>query len=380
MYKGFVITNKGAEHITALELKELVNCKNIVSKETVVKFKLKDLIDLCTICYKAQSIFRAGLLLAEFNIDNSLEKSVNSIKTQLDKLDLSNWIKNTFIVKCERIGKHDFHSVDVAGKVANDIIKKHKHLKTDFDNPDIIFYLYIYNNKGYFGIDFSGFELAKRQYKIFNHPESLKGVTGYSIVKESGFTKDKVLIDPFMGSGVIVIEAALHASNFSVQYYNKDKLFFTKFDFFKPIENKFFKEHDSKILTKKINIFGYDFQLRYLKASQKNAKLAGIEKNLNLSKINVDWLETKFEKHSVDCIVTDPPRVSKHKDIMKLKKTYNELFYQAYFLLKKNGVIVLLTKDRDILIEIAEKHKFKIKKSYLLNQGKEIFNVLKFTL
>jgi len=380
MNRGFAITSKGAEHISKVELKELVNCKNITTKETVVKFDIKELIDLCTICYKAQSMFRAGLLLAEFKVEKTLEKSVKSIKTHLDKLDLSNWIKNSFIVKCERQGKHDFHSVDIAGKVANLIIKKHKNLKTDFDNPDLIFYLYIYNNKGYFGIDFAGFELAKRQYKIFNHPESLKGVTGYAVVKESGFTANKVLVDPFMGSGVIVIEAALCASNFPVQYYNKDKLFFTRLDFFKPIENKFFKEHDSKIKTKKNKIYGYDFQLRYLKAAQKNSKLAGIEKNLNLSKLEVDWLHTKFEKNSVDCIVTDHPRMSKHKDINKLKKIYNKLFDQASSILKKKGVIVILSKDKDVLIEIAEKHKFKIMKSYLLNQGKEIFNVLKFTL
>jgi len=371
--KGFVITSKGAEHISELELKELINCKNIKVEETVVKFDT-ELIDLCTICYKAQSIFRAGLLLVEFKVDSVLEKSFNNIKTRLDKLDLSEWIKNTFNVKCDRQGKHDFHGVDIAGKVANLIIKKHKNLKTDFDNPDIIFYLYINNDKGYLGIDFAGFELAKRQYKIFNHPESLKGVTGYNIVKESGFTKDKVLIDPFMGSGVIVIEAALYATNFPVQYYNKDKLFFTKFDFF---DDKFFKEQDSKIIAK-TKVFGYDFQLRYLKAAQKNSKLAGM-KGLNLSKLDIDWLYTKFENNSVNCIVTDPPRMSKHKDTNKLRKIYEELFEQASKILKKSGVIILLTKNKDVLSEIAEKHKFKITKSYLLNQGKEIFNVLKLT-
>ncbi len=377
--KGFAITSKGIEHITALELKELIRCKNVVKEETVIKFSFKDLIDLCSVCYKAQSMFRAGLLLTEFTVEKTLKKSVNNIKTELEKIDLSNWIKTSFIVKCKRAGKHDFHSVDIAGKVANLIIKKHKNLKTEFDNPDLIFYLYIYNNKGYFGIDFSGFELAKRQYKIFNHPESLKGVTGYSLVKESGFTKDKILIDPFMGSGVIPIEATLYATKFPVQYYNKDKLFFTKFDFFKAFEKEFFKGHDSKIIKEKTNIFGYDFQLRYLKASQKNAKLAGIEKNLNLSKVSVDWLSTKFEKNSVDCIVTDPPRMSKHKNIPRLRNMYSEFLHQASIILKKDGVIVLLVKDKELLVEIAKKHKFKIAKSYLFNQGKEIFNMLKFT-
>jgi 23S rRNA G2445 N2-methylase RlmL len=126
---------------------------------------------------------------------------------------------------------------------------------------------------------------------------------------------------------------------------------------------------------KKSKVYGFDSQLRYLKAAQKNCKLAGVE--VNLSKADVEWLDTKFEKNSVDLIVSDPPRMSKHKDIKKLNKVYNELFYQADYILKKKGKVVLLVKD-DTIIEAAEKHKFKIDKSSLLNQGKDIFKIISF--
>jgi 23S rRNA G2445 N2-methylase RlmL len=188
----------------------------------------------------------------------------------------------------------------------------------------------------------------------------------------------KIIIDPFMGSGIIVIEAVLDVLNFPVRYYDKEKLFFTKLDFFKKQRKKFFEDQDKKKLDKKTNIYGYDAQLRYLKATLKNSKLAGINIKMNLSKISVEWLDTKFEKNSVDVIVTDPPRYGLNRNISKLKKTYNELFYQAEYILKKSGLIVIITRNFKLLEESAKNHKFKITEKYTLSQGKDTFNIIIF--
>ena len=45
MYKGFVVTGKGAEHISELELKEF-KCKNIVKADSIVKFEFQKYDDL----------------------------------------------------------------------------------------------------------------------------------------------------------------------------------------------------------------------------------------------------------------------------------------------------------------------------------------------
>lgn len=368
--QAIVTTSKGAEHISALEIKELVKATKIKKQESVVKFVIKDMLDLCTICYKAQSINRALLLLSEFEVEKTLEKTFDNLKKSFDKTNIKEWLLKSYKVESERHGKHDFKSVEISAQTTKLLFNK--KLKIDYENPDVIFFIYIYNDKGFFGVDFAGMELAKRQYKIFNHPESLKGITGYVVARESGFSGKEILIDPFMGSGVIAIEAALYAQGFPVRYYDKDKLAFTKFEFFK---DKFFEKHDDK--KEKIKVYGYDSQLRYLKAVQKNAKLAGAD--INLSKKDIEWLDTKFEKNSVDIIATDPPRMSKHKDIPKLKKTFNELFYQADYVLKKKGIITLITKDYVLLEECAKNHKFNITNNYLFYQGQEEFNILTFT-
>lgn len=386
MYTAFLTTNRGAEEVASKESSELISCSNHTLSETVVKFDFEKLIDLCKIAYMSQAANRVALLFFEFKAEKSLEESATNFLKHAEKTDFSKWFskEKTFKIDCTRIGEHDFHSVDIeaqAGQALCKIIEKKQGFdpKTDFVFPSLRLFLYIFGEKGYFGIDFSGFELSKRQYKIFNHPESLKGTTGYALVKLAGYDKKKVLLDPFMGSGVILIEAALYAAGFPVQYYNKDKLAFTSFDFFNEFgKDKFFNSIDKKIKEKKTDIMGYDSQLRFLKASQKNAKLAGIEKNLHLSRSEIEWLDTKIDKGTVELIVTDPPRDSKNKEEKKIEKVYNEFFYQADYILKKKGMILLITRDYALLEKAAGNHKFKITSKYTLNQGKEIFNVLSF--
>jgi len=388
MYKGFVVANRETEDVVTLEVNELINATSIKENPTAVVFQFEDLMDLCTITYKAQSIFRTVLLLSEFKVDKELDKTTTNISRKIKELDLGDWLsKNkTFKVNTKRLGEHNFNSVDISSEIGKKIINKTEiekkyRLKIDYDNPDILFYTYIHKERGYFGIDFAGIELAKRQYKIFNHPESLKGTTGYVVVRKSGFKREDFLLDPFMGSGVLVIEAGLYATKFPVQYYNKDKLYFTKYDFFKKYgSEKFFKEQDSKIKKDETNIYGYDYLLRYLNATKKNARLAGIDKQINLSKIKQEWLDYKFGKKAVDFIVSDPPRMANHKSEKKMAKIYNELFYQAKYILKKEGSICLLTKDYELLENEGKKYGFNMTDNQKIYQGQEKFNLIRFKM
>ena len=370
---GFVLVNKGTENVASCELIELIKTKPDV-KETIIKFPIKSNLDLCSVCYKSQSISKVVLLLSEFDVEKTLKKTLENFNINSK---IKQWSKKKIRVDCKRVGEHKFNSVDISAGISKKLIKETK-VEIDYDSPDIIFFIYVYKNLAYFGVDFSGIDLSKRQYKIFQHPESLKGTTAYSLLRMSEYNKKDMIIDPFMGSGMIIIEAALYNLNFPVHYYSKERLAFTNYEFFKKDSLKFFEKHDKLIKKNTTKIYGYDNQLRFLKATQKNAKMAGIDKSLILSKIDVELLDTKFEKNSVDKIITDAPRVSKHKDLKKLGKIYHEFFYQSAYVLKKQGTISVLTRDFKLLEENAKKHKFKITKKYLINQGKDEFNFIIF--
>ena len=378
--EAIAVTNKGIEEISAKEIKELIRV-NTRMGESIVIFKPKKLLDLCLLCYKAQSLTKVMLLLkeVEFKKKEDIFSSVKDIglKDFLDK-------KTSFEVRCKRIGKHDFSSQEIEEKTGEKIIElvkdKYKFTpKVNLENPDLMIFVYICNNKAYLGIDFSGIDLSKRQYRIFAHPEALKATISYAMIRLIDYKKTDFLLDTFCNDGTIPIEAALFATKIPINFYQKDKFAFLKLKPFKKTDfEKFF---ENKInLKEKIKVVGYDPQLRDIKAAQKNAKIAGVNKLVTFSKVDVGWLDTKFKKGEVDKIAANLPSTSYLRE-SEIEKQYNEFFYQADFVLSKKGKICLAVKTLkyfDILQEKAKKYKFKLTKEIDVSQGEQTIKLVIF--
>jgi len=329
---------------------------------------------LFVLCYRGQSFGKVLLLLDYFEF-NKKKSIIEKIKKIIKKIKIDEFVdkKGTFRVSCKRVGEHDFSSQEIENEVGKEI-----DLKCDLTNPDIIFYVYIFDNNCYFGIDFTGFDLSKRDYRIFTMPSSLKATIAYSLVRIADYKSGQVLLDPFSGSGEIAIEAALFASNFPINYYNKNKFAFLKLKPFNKFNfDNFFKKIDKRIIKKKQKIFCYDFQQRNVKSAEKNAKIAGIHKLLNFSRVDIEFLELKFKKN-VDRIISQPPVLSKYSDKKQIEKLYNEFFYQAEYILKKNGKITLISDKTEALKKYSSKYKFKVLDEREVFMGKKGFRVLVF--
>ena len=366
--KGLVITSKGIEETASLEVKDLINANCKIEKGCVA-FDFKNFRDLCLLCYKCQSADRVLYLIGSFEFKNFFEDFEIFIK----KIEFDKWINESkkFKVECIREGTHGFNSVDVGTKTAKLILKKSKSKKIDMKNYEVIFLVYIINNKCYFGIDFAGFELNKRAYKIFLHPNSLRGTIAYALVRGSGFEKKEVMLDPFSRDGVIPIEAAFYAADFPYNYYKKDKFAFLKLKIGIDFE-RFFKEIDKKIKKPKAGIYAYDHLFKYVDYSRKNAKIAGVDKHINFSRVELEWLDIKFKKESVGRIITNPP-TSKNAN---LDRIYNEFFYQCDYILKNNGSVALISRIPDIVKRHAEKHNFSIHKEKGVWSGEQLLSIM----
>ena len=368
--KGLVIASKGIEDIAALEVKELINAHCKVD-ECAAVFEFKDFEDLCLLCYKSQAADRVLYLAGSFAFRNFFEE----LQKFVEEIKFDEWVNKcrTFKVECTRIGQHGFKSVDAEAKVAEILLKKHKGKKIDVRNPEIIFFAYIVGNKCYFGIDFAGFELNKRAYKIFLHPNSLRGTIAYALVRESGFGKKETMLDPFSRDGVVAIETAFYATGFPLNYYKKEKFAFLKLglvDF-----EKLFANIDKKAIKKpKAGLHSFDHLFKYVDYSRKNAKIAGIDKCINFSRVELEWLDIKFKKESVDTIITSLPS-SKNAN---LDKIYNEFFYQSEFILKKKGAIALITKIPDFVKKHAEKHSFIVAGEKAVWSGEQMLSIIVF--
>jgi len=356
------ITDKGIEKIALLELDEIIKAKG-TSEECVALFECKDYDQLLTFCYKSQSIKRALVLFSSFtfkNHDELISKAAKSLK----KIKLKEWFgkENTFMVECERIGEHDFGSQTIEEDVGEKVIEQVKQElgfkpKASMKSPDTRIYVFINNNKAYAGIDFAGRDLSKRNYRIFSAPGIINANLAYALVRLSSYSHEKKqkFVDVFCKSGVVGIEAALYAANLSVNYYAKDFAFKKLKPFAKKDWEAFFKSIDAKAKLEKIDITGSDPMLRNLEASKKNAKLAGVDKLINFSKVDIEWLDTKKDEKSVDIVASRIPCPSKRIRELEVRKLYKELFYQLEFVMKKAGKLALLTENTSLLKEMITK-------------------------
>ncbi len=372
--KGFLITHKGIEDIAALEVKELIGNKLKIN-ETCIIFDIKEYEDLFKLCYKSQSAIGVYYLLYEFNFNNIF----NDFKKHIKKIDFTKWLNKNIIfrVKCKKNNNDELSTPEIEKKLGEIIIdhieKKYNYQqKVNLDNPEIIIFVYLTEKKCYVGVDFAGFDLSKRSYNIFTHPAAIKGTIGYFLVRLAEYNKNEVLLDLFSGSGTIPIEAALFALNFPVNFFNKEKFIFLKFEKFNNFNfKKFFEKIDKDIKNFSLNAYNIDNSMKYLNYAKKNSKIAGIDKKINFSRMDLEWLDTKFDKGKIDKIITKLPSL-KTKDINKL---YNEFFYQAEFILNKNGKIVLIG-DKELIEKNSAKYKFKISDEKSVFSGKMEYKTL----
>ena len=364
--KGLAITSKGLEDTACREINELTGSK-CKKEEACVIFEFKKFENLCLLCYKAQSVDRILHLIDSFEF-----KDLDDITKSIKKSSFGDFGKySNFRVECIRIGEHGFKSIDVEENASKIILDNAKNSKINFKNPDAVFFLYIINSKCYFGIDFSGFELNKREYKIFLHPGSLRGTIAYALIREAGFDGRGILLDPFSRDGVIAIESAFLASGFPVNYFKKEKFAFLKLELGIDCE-KFFNNADKKIKKSPAGIYSFDHLFKYVDFSKKNAKIAGVDKQINFSRRELEWLDIKFKKNSVDFIITNPPS-SKNAN---LDKIYNELFYQCEYILKSSGAVALITRIPDFVIKHAEQHNFAVLKEKDVWSGEQLLKII----
>jgi 23S rRNA (guanine2445-N2)-methyltransferase / 23S rRNA (guanine2069-N7)-methyltransferase len=372
--KAFALTDKGIERVALLELDELIKVKGEAT-ERVIEFETKNNDDLFKFCYLTQSTQRVAISLASFDFSD-YEDFMKKAEDLLKEISWKEWFfeDTKFRVECERIGDHDFGSntaeQDIGGLV---VVGVNKELgfspKVDLHEANIRIYVFVNDDKAYIGIDLIGHDLSKRQYRIFTSPGILNANLSYAIMRLSGYKKKEKLVDLFCKSGVICIEAALYNAGISSSYYNKD-FAFKKIETFSREWDLFFKKIDDKKNDDKQNIRGFDPLLRNLEASKKNAKLAGVDKLIVFSKLDLDWADTKIDEKTVDIVLSRIQCPSKAFGEGSARKLYKELFYQVEFFVKKRGRLCLISENLNLLKEMIPKE-FKLTKEDDIYAGKQ---------
>lgn len=176
------------------------------------------------------------------------------------------------------------------------------------------------------GLDTTGESLHKRGYRKFTAPAPVTETLAAALVLLSPWRRDRILVDPFCGSGTIPIEAAMIA-----------------LDMAPGMNREFTAEHWKNLIPKKVwyeavteaqeririgeelHIQGYDISDEVLHMARANAELAGVSEVIHFQQRDVRDFRTP-KKYGF--VISNPPygeRLSTREEMFELYRTIGQV-------------------------------------------------------
>ena len=174
-------------------------------------------------------------------------------------------------------------------------------------------------------LDTSGDALHKRGYRLGQGDAPIKETLAASMLHIAKYNGNNTLLDPFVGSGTIAIEAAMMAINMSPGLNREfDAEEWSIFDD-KEWDEMRMQLDDEVDYDKEVKIIARDIDPRMIEIAKKNAEEIGIDSYIDFSVLDVHDLE--IDEENVQ-IVTNPPygeRIGEAKAVEDMYRKIGEL-------------------------------------------------------
>ena len=368
--KYFVTSTLGIEEVVADELREF-NASNIKIDIGKVFFDAStDFIYLGNFMLKTVNKLFVLLLRERFNDLGDIEKLASSV-------DYTEFIdkESTFAVRAERVGKHDFTSIDVARVVGSGVIKSYLdslgvRLRVNLESPDVEIYALVRNDELILGINTSGDSLHRRRYRVYDHPAALKTTLASVLVRLTGYDGSKYFMDPMCGGGTIVIEAIHRARRYPTVFFRQD------FAYRKlKIYDRF---NEMNVLLKVLNEvrlgneFAYciDVSSKHIEGAKLNALISGVPDSIKFI-VGDSTLSKTYESVDIDNvkhIALNPPYGMRFHNPKKIP-----LFYRSFLKVVKElfsgSYLSLITAAHKAMDEAIRSVGIDVVKSFWVMHG-----------
>lgn len=203
------------------------------------------------------------------------------------------------------------------------------------------------------GLDTTGVSLHKRGYRKLVSKAPIAENLAAALLDLTPWNKDRILVDPFCGSGTFPIEAAMKAANMAPGM-NRE---FTAMDWQGIVAPQIWKDafdeaRDLVDLNIETDIQGYDLDREMVEVARANAKLAGVEKLIHFQQRDVKDL-SHAKKYGF--IITNPPygeRLEEKAALPKLYATLGDRFknledWSMYIITAYDGVEAAINRKAD---------------------------------
>ena len=236
------------------------------------------------------------------------------------------WVTKAASVKSKLFSPSDIQSI--MKKAMVDRLKSVYHINWFEENGDSFpIRVFLYKDQVTVGLDTTGESLHKRGYRKLTAKAPIAENLAAALLMLTPWHKDRILVDPFCGSGTFPIEAAMMAANMAP-----------------GASRSFASENWTHIIGKKnwydtldeanelvdlnvdTDIQGYDIDETMVAIARENAKLAGVEKLIHFQKRDVAQLS---HPKKYGFLVTNPPygeRLQDKEAMPALYRTIGERF------------------------------------------------------
>lgn len=266
-----------------------------------------------------------------------------------------------WVTKASSIKSKLFSSTDIQRIVKKAVVEK---LKTAYstewfreEGAEYPLRVFIHKDEVTIALDTSGESLHRRGYRQLTSKAPITETLAAALIMLTPWKKDRILVDPFCGSGTFPIEAAMIAANIAPGM-NRE---FKAENWNNIIPKKLWYEavneaNDLVDDTVQVDIQGYDIDEEIVKAARKNASDAGVADLIHFQQRDVAQLS---HPKKYGFIITNPPygeRLEEKAALTELYKTIGERYrcmdsWSAYIITSYENV------EQDMQIKASKNRK-----------------------
>ena len=321
--KLIATTNMGLEAVTKRELLDL-GYEDLEVSDGKIKISCQ-LKDIAILNLRLRTAERVLLLIDSFRAE--------TFEELFDKVFEIRWWDyiaedDQFIIQ-GRSRKSKLFSISDCQRITEKAIieklkMKYKVSWFEKSGPRVKIEVSLLNDLAEITMDTSGDGLHKRGYREVNYKAPLSETIAASLVKLTFWNRDRILADPFCGSGTIPIEAAMIEKNIAPGLMRDFD--FVKFKFF---DEDIYKEEKKKCYSEinydeKLEILASDVSHKAIQIAKANAEILGLDEDISFFQKDIRDLDLPDD---YGVIITNPPygeRIGK-EDVDELNKELGEL-------------------------------------------------------
>ena len=232
------------------------------------------------------------------------------------------WVKKASSIKSRLFSPSDIQRI-VKKAIVDRLSVKYNLLRFPEDGSEYPIRITILKDEVTVGLDTSGESLHKRGYRKLTVKAPITETLAAALISLTPWKKDRLLIDPFCGSGTIPIEAAMIGLNIAPGIKREFQAMTWDNILPKSLFKEAKKEAENLIDREtKLSIRGYDLDSSALDAARGNLLLAGLEGNIHFQQRDMRDISSA-KKYGF--IITNPPYGERLEEKDAMPELYKEM-------------------------------------------------------